>query len=194
MALARKKILAHLKKNRLASARELARALKMSAPNVRHHLSVLCADGRVELIAVQRRTERGRPEKKYALSENSVGDNLSALTQALFVVAGPKLKMEALAGQLMNAEAFANLTLQKRLALLIEKLNEMNYQARWEAGMAGPRLIFGHCPYAKVLQGHPNLCQMDALILRRALGREILQIERREAEPYGACPFVFQVA
>ena len=41
MITARQKVLAHLKKTRAASAREIARALNMSAPNVRHHLSVL---------------------------------------------------------------------------------------------------------------------------------------------------------
>ncbi len=50
MITARQKVLAHLKKTRAASAREIARALNMSAPNVRHHLSVLCSDGRVEFI------------------------------------------------------------------------------------------------------------------------------------------------
>ena len=55
MLTARQKVLAHLKKTRSASAREIARALKMSAPNVRHHLSVLCSDGRVEFVSVNNR-------------------------------------------------------------------------------------------------------------------------------------------
>ncbi len=44
----RQRILSHLKKTRAASAREIARALNLSAPNVRHHLGVLASDGRVE--------------------------------------------------------------------------------------------------------------------------------------------------
>ena len=63
MLTARQKVLAHLKKTRAASAREIARALKMSAPNVRHHLGILTSDGRLEVTSVHQRGGRGRPEK-----------------------------------------------------------------------------------------------------------------------------------
>ncbi len=193
MALARKKILAHLKKTRAASAREIARALKMSAPNVRHHLSVLRLDGRVQLIRVNNREGRGRPEKVYALAQSSLGDNLPALANALLDVTGSKLKEEALAAQIMDANLFAGLPLQKRLALLIEKLNALNYQAHWEAGADGPRIILGHCPYAKALEGHAILCKMDLQIMRQALSRAVTQSAKHEANQPGACLFMFQV-
>ncbi|NOH03541.1 MAG: ArsR family transcriptional regulator [Chloroflexi bacterium] len=79
----RQKILTYLKKTRSASAREIARALKLSAPNVRHHLSILCSDGRVEPTSVRGGAKRGRPEKLYSLSQAALGDNLPALTLAL---------------------------------------------------------------------------------------------------------------
>ena len=146
MITARQKVLAHLKKTRSASAREIARALKMSAPNVRHHLSVLCSDGRVEFVSVNNREGRGRPEKLYSLSQAALGDNLSALANALLTVAGPGLSMEAVASRVLDAGQFANLPIIKRLELLVGKLNEMHYQAHWEAGAEGPRMIFGRCP------------------------------------------------
>ncbi len=59
----RQKVLNHLKKTRSVSAREIARALKMSAPNVRHHLSILRADGRIEMTESRPQDGRGRPEK-----------------------------------------------------------------------------------------------------------------------------------
>jgi predicted ArsR family transcriptional regulator len=83
MITARQKVLAHLKKTRAASAREIARALKMSAPNVRHHLGILTSDGRLEVISVNQRGGRGRPEKIYSLSQSALGDNLSVLADAL---------------------------------------------------------------------------------------------------------------
>ena len=79
MLTARQKVLAHLKKTRAASAREIARALKMSAPNVRHHLGILTSDGRLEVTSVHQRGGRGRPEKMYSLSQSALGDNLSVL-------------------------------------------------------------------------------------------------------------------
>lgn len=190
---ARQKVLAHLKKTRAASAREIARALKMSAPNVRHHLSVLCSDGRVEFVAVNNRAGRGRPEKLYSLSAAALGDNLSVLANALLDEAGSGLNIEAVASRILNSRQFINLPVTKRLVLLVEKLNEMHYQARWEAGAEGARVIFGRCPYAKVIAGHPELCKMDAAVLGRALGRSVLQVAKSEADGRGFCPFMFQV-
>ena len=88
MTTARQKVLAHLKKTRSASAREIARALDMSAPNVRHHLGVLVSDGRVEVNAVYQHGGRGRPEKVYSLSQAALGDNLSVLADALLAEEG----------------------------------------------------------------------------------------------------------
>ena len=181
MITARHKVLAHLKKTRAASAREIARALKMSAPNVRHHLSVLCSDGRVEFVAVNNREGRGRPEKLYSLSQAALGDNLSALANALLTEAGSRLNVEAIANRILDSSQFAGLPVTKRLVLLVEKLNEMHYQARWEAGADGPRIIFGRCPYAKVIDGHPELCKMDIALLEKSLGRPVIQSTKNEA-------------
>lgn len=195
MITARQKVLAHLKKTRSASAREIARALNMSAPNVRHHLSVLCSDGRVDALgtAVNNREGRGRPEKMYSLSQAALGDNLSALTNALLTEAGSGLNVEALASRILNSSQFANLPIAKRLVLLVEKLEEMHYQARWEAGAEGPRVIFGRCPYAKVIDGHPELCKMDMAMLGISLGRPMIRLQKNEAGTRGVCPFLFQV-
>jgi len=188
MTTARQKVLTHLKKTRSASAREIARALKMSAPNVRHHLSVLRSDGRVEMMETRPRDGRGRPEKLYSLSQAALGDNLSALADALLSVEGYKFKVEGVASRLLNSNQFTNLPITKRLALLVEKLNEMHYQARWEASAEGPRVILGRCPYAKIIEEHPELCQMDAAMLKGALGNNVEQIAKME-KMHGACIF-----
>jgi predicted ArsR family transcriptional regulator len=192
MTTSRQKILTHLKKTRAASAREIARALKLSAPNVRHHLSVLCSDGRVELTAVHNREGRGRPEKMYSLSGAALGDNLPALAGAILAETGSKVSMEAVAGHLLDVREFAGQSIHKRLALLIEKLNGMHYQARWEAGAGGPRVILGRCPYARVIEGNPEVCKMDEALLKIALARPIKPVRRGEAQP-GLCPFLFEI-
>lgn len=73
--------------------------------------------------------------------------------------------------------------------MLVEKLNGMHYQARWEAGADGPRIIFGRCPYAAVIEGHPELCQMDVGLLGNALGRDVRQLAKIE-KAQGVCVFV----
>ena len=193
MTTSRQKILAHLKKTRSASAREIARALKLSAPNVRHHLSVLRSDGRVEMTAVHNREGRGRPEKVYSLSQAALGDNLSALAQAVLTEAGSTLRLEAVARLILDDSQFAGQSMNRRLALLVEKLNEMHYQARWEAGARGPQVLFGRCPYARVIEGHAEICTMDAALLKNALARDVSQTKKNETPIKGMCPFIFQI-
>lgn len=193
MLTARQKVLAHLKKTRAASAREIARALKMSAPNVRHHLGILTSDGRLEVTSIHQRGGRGRPEKMYSLSQSALGDNLAVLADVLL---DGKVDVKAIGeriAQLQGLAAIANQPMPKRLSLLVEKINEMHYQSRWEAGAEGPRVIFGRCPYAKVIAAHPELCKMDIAILGASLGRPIIQLQKNEAGVRGACPFLFQV-
>jgi len=164
---ARQKVLTYFNKTRTASAWEIARALKMSAATVRHHLRVLASDGRLEMTSVRGQEGRGRPEKVYSLPRAALGDNLAALSDALFTEAGSGVRMEALAKHIAGEGDFASQPLAKRLNLAIEKLNQMNYHARWEAGSEGPRIIFSHCPYAAILQKHPELCQMDQALLKQ---------------------------
>jgi predicted ArsR family transcriptional regulator len=194
MITARQKVLAHLNKTRAASAREIARALKMSAPNVRHHLGILTSDGRLEVISFHQRGGRGRPEKIYSLSQSALGDNLSVLADAMLSDKVNVYALGKLIAQSHGLVGFANQPLPKRLSLLVEKLNEMHYQARWEAGAEGPRVIFGRCPFAKIIENHPELCKMDTAMLDASLGRAVIQLQKNEAGTRGLCPFLFQVS
>jgi len=189
---ARQKVLTYLTKNRTASAREISRALKMSAATVRHHLRVLVSDGRLEMEAVRGRDGRGRPEKVYTVPRAALGDNLSELAEAIWTEAGSKLKMEAVAKRLAGESDFSSQPIAKRLSLVIEKLNQMNYHAKWEAGAAGPRITFGHCPYAAILVKHPELCEMDAALLSRLMARPAVNESRSETQK-NICPFVFLI-
>ncbi|HSQ39043.1 MAG TPA: winged helix-turn-helix transcriptional regulator [Anaerolineales bacterium] len=189
----RQRILNHLKRAHRASAREIARALNLSAPNVRHHLGVLASDGRVEAGAVVKQGERGRPEKFYSLSQAALGDNLSVLADALL---NEKVNLEAVGERIAYSQGMigmANQPMPKRLSALVDKLTEMHYQARWEAGAEGPHLIFGRCPYAKVIENHPELCRLDMSLLEKSLGRPIAQTAKVDASGRGVCPFVFRV-
>jgi len=154
---------------------------------------VLCSDGRVEFAAVNHREGRGRPEKMYSLSQAALGDNLSVLADALL---DGKVNVEAVGRRIAQSQGligFANQPMPKRLSLLVEKLNEMHYQARWEAGAEGPRVIFGRCPFVKIIENHPELCKMDAAMLEMSLARPVAQFSKNELSARGLCPFVFQV-
>jgi DeoR family suf operon transcriptional repressor len=191
MTTARQKILTYLDKSRTASSREIARALQMSAATVRHHLRVLVSDGRLERIAtrVPGREGRGRPEKIYSLPAAALGTNLAALSDALLTEASSGVPVEALARRLVGESNFADQPLAKRLNLTVEKLNQMNYHARWEAGSAGPRLIFSHCPYAALIKQHPVLCRMDEAMLSQWMGQPAAQVSKAGNEGSSVCVF-----
>ncbi len=187
---ARRKILAYVTAHRTASARAISRGLEMSPATVRHHLRVLLADGRVALSASRCvRATRGRPEKVYSIPRATLGDNLPALSEALFAESGGKIRVEALAKRLAGEANFRNQPAARRLNLIVEKMNQMKYHARWEAGAGGPRVIFGHCPYAAIIAKRPELCRMDAALLRELFGEEFQQIAKIE-NLQGACIFV----
>lgn len=189
MVTARQKVLNYLTKTRAASAREISRSLKMSPATVRHHLRILAADGRVEISFVRPRESRGRPEKVFSLPSSVLGNNLAALGDALLVEAGMAVQMDALARRFAGPANFAGLPISKRLNLSVEKLNGMNYHARWEAGPQGPRLILGHCPYAALIGKHPELCQMDKALLEELMGDAVTQIFRIGKEGSTLCMF-----
>ena len=190
MTTARQKVLAYFVKSRTASTREIARALKMSAATVRHHLRVLASDGRLEMSAVRGRDSRGRPEKIYSLPRAALGDNLSVLSDLLLTEAGTAARMDVLAKRLADQTNFTAQPLARRLNLTVEKLNQINYHARWEAGSEGPRILFTHCPYAAIIEKHPELCQMDQAMLKELLAQPARQIFKSGREGSSVCVFV----
>jgi predicted ArsR family transcriptional regulator len=189
MVTARHKVLAYLHKTRTASARQISRALRMPAANIRHHLRVLVSDGRLEVSGGGTGEKRGRPEKVYSLPRAVLGDNLSALSEALLAESGSKVRMDVLAKHLVGESDLANQPAGKRLNLVIEKLNQMNYHARWEAGSSGPRIILSHCPYASIIARHPELCVMDAALLEKLTEQSAQQLTKIGRDGSLSCVF-----
>ena len=109
-----------------------------------------------------------------------LGDNLSVLVDALLSEAGGQVEMETLGKRIAGDDVISDQPLMRRLASTIVRLNTMRYQARWEAGAEGPRVVLGHCPYAAVIEKHPRLCQMDAALLEKLLGGDVRQTAKLE--------------
>ncbi|HUI88160.1 MAG TPA: hypothetical protein VLX61_05500 [Anaerolineales bacterium] len=128
-----------------------------------------------------------------------MGDNLALLSDAIL---GELLRgrspakqaqaINAIAQSLavqFDADAFDSPT-AKRLAAIIDKLNECHYQARWEAGAAGPRIFFAHCPYAAIIAKHPELCQMDVALVSAMTKTSARQVSKIRAGITPSCVFV----
>ncbi len=193
---ARQKILTFLKKQNIATAAEIAAALRMTPANARHHLSYLAADGLVEAASLRAQGQRGRPQKVYRLGKTVFGDNLTWLADALLGQIPPEqveLTLEALGRALAGHTAEPAAPLMRRLALTVERLNRLRYQARWDATPAGPRLVLGYCPYAAIIERRPELCRMDAVLLQTLLGMNVEQIAKLEQTEVGNIYCIFRL-
>jgi predicted ArsR family transcriptional regulator len=196
----RQRILDQISSKRSLSAGELSLALGTTAANIRHHLGILVAEDAIEIIDQRPGAGRGRPTRLYALTRQARAHNLDKLAgvllQELLEGLQPAEQMAALArvadrlGQ--QAEAAGSLT--QRLNACVQLLNDMNYQARWEARSSGPRLVFAHCPYAMILPEHPELCRMDASLLEGVLEVSVVQTARLIPSRQGGKVCIFAVS
>ncbi len=176
MKTTRQLILEHLSSKQVASAMEISRALKLTSANIRHHLAILTAEGAVTIIGEKPAIGRGRPASLYALTSQASLHNLDRLASVLLKEIAnpdrPEYQIETLQriAQVLSGDTEqATARLTRRLYQAVQRLNELHYQARWEARSVSPQIILGHCPYAAILPDHPELCRLDALILEALL-------------------------
>jgi predicted ArsR family transcriptional regulator len=87
-----------------------------------------------------------------------------------------------------------NLPLTHRLTKLVDRLNEMHYQARWEAGLNGPKIILGHCPYAAIITSHTELCRMDAFLQEQWTGLPVEQTAKLQVSINGHPYCLFRIS
>jgi predicted ArsR family transcriptional regulator len=192
----RQRLLDLLEKQQTATASELSRALQVTEADVRHHLAALRRAGTVASLEEDgqagRPAGRGRPARRYRLAERALEDNYEALAGALLDEVLAREAAEArttflkrIAARLAGG-AQPEGSLAKRLVQAAQRLNELHYQARWEARPGAPQVTLGRCPYAALLPEHPELCQMDAALLEALLGAPVIQTEKLARDARGA--------
>jgi predicted ArsR family transcriptional regulator len=160
-----------------SSAKELSLALRLTLPNIRHHLEHMLAGGWIEVAGQRPAKARGRPTTLYALRSAMQPNNFIQLADVLLQETLSSLSSEqrkaflhGVAQRMAKANGRPPQKLTPRLNQIVLFLNQMHYQARWEAHAEGPRIFFGNCPYAALLPEHPELCVMDAYLLEALLG------------------------
>jgi predicted ArsR family transcriptional regulator len=176
----------------------MSRAANTTAANIRHHLSILTNEGVVEVVGERPTYKRGRPALLYALSKQARQHNLDGLSNALLdellLPLQSSERWDALKriSRRMVGEVESSANLTQRLYLPMRRLKEMQYNARWEAHPNAPRIILGHCPFAQILPEHPELCQVDGLIIEKLLGKRVQQVEKLAIDYQGSpyCRFI----
>jgi predicted ArsR family transcriptional regulator len=194
--------MAYLAQHNGSSAVEISRSLRVTAANVRHHLSILVADGRVTRLGFRSEKGPGRPVAIYGNTMGSAGNNLGGLVDVLLGKAMEEkndLEVEHFLGELAqkmlpNKPSGREVNVIRRLAQTVGELSEHGYAARWEAHAAAPRIILENCPFAEVIDKHPELCQMDAALLQQQLGAPVEQTAKLEKNARGTrfCQFILK--
>jgi predicted ArsR family transcriptional regulator len=196
----RQKIFELIQKHQLVTVSELNLYLDMTPANIRHHLAVLQMEGLVEKIDKRERNSKGRPEAVYSVSNIFIEDGLESLSNGIlkiWLASEPldhvDIKMKAIA-RLLAEDGLGqiNYPIAKKLTEAMNYLNSLHYQAHWEASLSGPRIIFGHCPYQKIISRNPEICMMDKYLLEELVGYEFLQVSKLERDEKGKfhCRFI----
>ncbi|MEJ2757508.1 MAG: helix-turn-helix domain-containing protein [Anaerolineales bacterium] len=199
----RSRILQYLSLRRQASAPELSRVLNLTQANIRHHLGVLEKNGQIEIIGTLKTNERGRPTFLYMLTKAAQNNSLDILSSALLAEEmakrTPKQQEKLLANtakRIAGTQQETNKSITIQLSKAVQRLNDLNYKAHWEAHAEAPNIFLGICPYSQIINRHPELCQMDAAMIKHLTGRTFNQVEKISRTQGGAshCRFVLDEA
>lgn len=199
----RQRLLNYLEKKQVASAKEISSALKMTPANARHHLSILIQQGSVKIVGKRVGPGRGRPQNLYKVAKSDPKNNLKKLIEAIFQELytaksdqsrNKEQILRAITDRLTDGDFPDNLNPTQRLNRAVSLLNKSNYAARWEAHSESPHVIFNNCPYLSIVEGLPEICEIDKYILEKMLGLSAFQIAKLELSPLGLnrCVFVLQ--
>lgn len=192
----RQRLLDILKNRPGTTPAELSRTLRLTQADVRHHLTNMMKEGLIVPTGHQRSGRRGRPARRYSLASAAFKDNFDLLSSALLTTSqqhlSPTGRTSFLRSVAVNlaGEYTPQGPLAQRLGQAVGRLNELAYQARWEAHSLAPRMILEHCPFATLLPQHPELCQLDSDLLEVLLDESVTQIESRAHQEGGYCIFI----
>ena len=199
MKTTRQRLVEYLKAHRAATAAELSRALQVTIADARHHLKILSAEGAVQIVGELSGRGRGRPAHLYGPVKGEQGYGLQKLTDALLdemlaetTPDHQSVFLQRIASRL-TGDSQSGGTLTQRLLLAVRRLNELGYQARWEAHAGAPKITFENCPFSVLLDNHPEVCSMDGFLLEKLLGAPVRQTTRLEREARGGKVCRFEV-
>ncbi|MEK6222014.1 MAG: ArsR family transcriptional regulator [Chloroflexota bacterium] len=201
MQITRQKIIDYLASNHQVSAVELSQLLGQTPANIRHHLNILVIENKIEFVGETSGSGRGRPTKHYMRTPQAQPHGLDTLLSSLlWEIQNSRTEkqrqnnLKKLGERLAAIEIKLPSPITTRLSALIQRLNDLLYQAHWEAHADGPQVILGQCPYAEVIDQHPELCQMDKYLLEASLNTPMVQTEKFSRNPNGPPHCVFEPA
>ena len=204
MKTVRLRVLEFIRSHKLITTTDISRGLKMTPANARHHLKILMSQELVEIIGKRQSAGKGRPSLTYGISKHALGHNLDQLASALLLEinkSNPYLDrdstLQAVAKQMLDpirgqehgsADVYEQIHLTKRLVNTVTRLNDLHYNARWEAHAHSPHIFLGNCPYISILPQHPELCMIDKYLIENLVISPVELIAKRTPDERGV-PF-----
>jgi predicted ArsR family transcriptional regulator len=175
----REEILTFLKLTPDSSVLSLSTALNLTKADIRYHINLLRLEGVVVQSTPRQPKGPGRPPVHFSLAPGYYADNLhEVIIEMLQFLPNKKAVLTQLAQQLINKmESTSPKKVIDQLNQLVEFLNLRDYQAHWETHRNGPAIFFMNCPYRRILQDHPDFCQMDIEMIQRALGCTVKHLQ-----------------
>lgn len=195
------RIIDYIESQGVVTASEIARALGMTSANARYHLRALSQIKLVERVGESQSGDRGRPHGLFQLGGTFSGENIHHLCDQLLRMytaqtpAGIESSLDEMArGMVGNFSSDRPGSIPAKLTHAVVWLNERGYRARWEAHRKGPQVFLGNCPYAALVEDHPELCKLDGYILEALLNNRVTQEEKLQKNTRGAVNCVFSLS
>lgn len=183
MQATRQQIIDYLRREHLATVKELASHLALTSTGVRQHLTVLERDGLIE--AQEERGNVGRPALVYRLTERGDAlypkqyDELSnTLLEEVRIMAGTQglqTLLRRVATRLAEPyrDRLAGRTTGERVTEAVRVIEERGCLVDEEPDGAGGWLINQYtCPFPKVAACNSGVCALDVEFVRQLVGAD----------------------
>jgi len=181
MTVTREKVLRTLLTHPRSTINEIADAVGISPISVRHHITSLQVENLV--VSDEERHGVGRPRQLFTLTEAGV-EQFPTRYVKLTLRLLKRLK-ETMPEHLVNnlftqmakelADDLAadidtsNLTIEERMALILELLRQEGFSIEWEKVGNNFLIHEASCPYYFIGQDHPEICTVDQVLISTIL-------------------------
>lgn len=167
---------------------------------VRHHLNLLQRDNLIHCPEMQHSNKPGRPKHVYELTQKAhdhLPTNYQHLTENLLLRLKEYLPpsninviLEGVAVNMAAEACIPDTTLENKLDIVVDYLNDHGYDAEWEVTDEGVVLHTSNCPYHDIAQHDESLCKMDMRLVASLMGvvpRRIALVSEGDA----TCSYLF---
>lgn len=181
MTSTRDKILQAILARQKVTINELADIVGINPISVRHHILKLQGEGIVD--SAEERHGVGRPRRVYYLTENGFEQfptRYLRLTNRLLEqvkehfpvsVVGELFSQvgQEMADDLTSSLELQSLSIEARLNLLTDILEEEGFKVEWEQKGDEIQIRELNCPYYHIGQNHPEVCAVDQTVISKIL-------------------------